>query len=76
MPVCVRARVSVSLEAESPATLLYEVAAVARQFQFGNAIAFPNWNCQVLFPLRCRRSMWVHWTWQGESWHHRTAYHT
>jgi len=29
MPVCVRARVSISLEAESLATLSYELAAVA-----------------------------------------------
>jgi len=29
MPVCVRARVSISLQAESLATLSYEVAAVA-----------------------------------------------
>jgi len=39
MPVCVSARVSISLEAESLATVSYEVTAVASKLELSGAIS-------------------------------------
>ena len=39
MPVCVRACVSISLEAESLATVSYEVTAVASKLELSGAIS-------------------------------------
>jgi len=61
MPVCVRARVSISLEAEYLASLSYEVVAMASisKLELSGAISATLSAIHV-----------VHWTWQGESWHH------